>query len=292
MSEIVMTPTTTTTQPAAPTAPLRRVAIIGTAPSWNQCPYQDQSLEIWTLNDGYMVGVPRSTRHYDLHPFHQMTFRTEKTVSPLDVPIGAYLRPQGHLDWLRTRPMPVYLAQARPDYPSSRTFPIDEILKWFQPHWPYRLTRQGTIVAGGDYEVSTPSWMLMHALMEGYQEIHVYGIHLATQWEYLQQRPNFEWLLGFAAGRGVRIVLPQSAPICRASYRYAFEPKADIPLQRLEQEILSIKTAGLQAKQALDKTPIWQVGKRTELQRRIARADVLLADTRQAQQRAQVQIGA
>ena len=270
---------------------LKRCAILGTAQSWKECPFGDQSLEVWGLNDAYMVGVPRANRWYDLHPFYQMYFRGEKSVPIAEVPPGCYLRPNGHLEWLKTRPFPVYLAQQRADYPTSRTFPIDEILGFFQPFWPYRLTRHKQIVSGKDYEVSTPSWMLMHAIAEGYQEIHVYGIHLATQWEYLQQRPNFEWLLGFAAGRGIRIVLPESTPICRAAYRYAFEPKADIPLQQIDQQIAQIKADGATQKLAMQSLPWYQRSARKETQRKLQRAEVLLTDARQAQQRVLAQMG-
>lgn len=264
---------------------LKRCAILGTAQSWTQCPWADQTLETWTLNDGYVLGMPRISRHYDIHPFHQMQFRpAEQRVigssQAHEVQIGAYLRPTTHLEWLRTRPFPVFLNQARTDYPTSQTFPIDQILEFFKPHWPWRLTRKGQIVPGGDYEVSTPSWMLMHAIMEGYGEIHIYGIHLATEWEYLQQRPNFEWLLGFAAGRGAKIVLPASAPICKAAYRYAFELKADLPQQRLSQQMAKIKQEGAQLKQELATVPWYRPGRKKDLSTRVQTLDIELLDAR------------
>ena len=288
---LTLVPHQTQTQMSQP-APIKRVAIIGTAESWKCCPWQDQTLEIWGLNDAYLIGVPRATRWYDLHPTHQMHFRppNQRQVPAGEIPMGAYVRPEGHLEWLRTRPMPTFVNQARPDWPTSHTFPMDAILEWFKPHWPYRLTRRGVIEPGPDYEVSSPSWMLMHAIMEGYTEIHVYGIHLATQWEYVQQRPNFEFLLGVAAGKGVKIVLPQGTPICKAGYRYAFEPKADLPLQQLEQDIMQIKMEGLALKQAYAKLPWYARGKRADLEKQIQRADVALADVRQAHQRAALQI--
>jgi hypothetical protein len=285
-----MTETTNTTMPSP--QPLKRCAIIGTAQSWKECPFGDKTLEVWGLNDAYMVGVPRADRWFDIHPFHQMVFRTERNVNAADVPTGCYLRPQGHLDWLRTRPMPVYLEHARPDFPTSQTFPLQQVLDFFAPHWPYRVTRTGQITGGPDYEVSSPSWMLMLAILEGYQEIHVYGIHLATQWEYIEQRPNFEWLLGFASGRGIKIVLPQSTPICRAKYRYGFEPKADIPLQQIEQQIVGIKTEGAKLKEELTKLPTWAIGRKKDLLARQVRLDAQLADARQAQSRIHVTLGA
>ena len=277
-------------------APLKRAAIIGTAQSWRACPWADATLEKWTLNDGYRLGYPHSDRHYDLHPFHQMVFLPPQAQgssgSMSDIPTGAYLRPEGHLEWLRTRTFPGYLAQARADFPTGRAFPRQAILDAFAPFWPWRLTRKQRIEPGPDYEVSTPSWMLMHAIVEGYQEIHVYGIHLATQWEYVEQRPNFEWLLGLAAGKGVRVVLPESTPICRAQYRYAFEPKADLSLQAANRTIGLIKAEGLRLRQQLVKVKWYAVGQRMDIETRLAHLDVELMDARQTMQRLSVTLAA
>lgn len=277
---------TTTTGPA----PLKRVAIIGTAPSWQQCPWQDQTLEKWGLNDAYLIGVPVATRWYDLHPFHQMVFRPkhQRVVNAAEVPVGCYLRPEGHWEWLKTRSFPVYLAEAKPDYPTARVFPKAQILEAFRPYWPLRVSRTGQITPGPDYEVSTPSWMLMQAIAEGYQEIHVYGIHLATEWEYVQQRPNFEFLLGIAAGKGIKIVLPASAPICKAAYQYAFEPKADLPVQQAQQTIDLIKAEGM-ALRKRRATLAWHArAEKADLDAQLKHLDVALMDARGMLQRAQV----
>ena len=267
--------------------PLKRVAIIGTAPSWRECPWTDATLEKWGLNDAYLIGVPSASRWYDLHPFHQMLFkpRDQRSVAASEIPAGAYLRPEGHLEWLKTRPFPVYLAEAKPDYPNARAFPKQQILDAFAPFWPMRLTRSGKIQPGPDYEVSTPSWMLMQAIAEGYREIHVYGIHLATEWEYVQQRPNFEFLLGIAAGTGVKIVLPESAPICKAAYRYAFEPKADLPMQEAQRAIDKIKAEGLALRQQLEAAPWYARGDKADLTARLRHLEVELLDARGALQR-------
>lgn len=271
-------------------APLKRVAILGTAGSWTQCPFKDLTLEIWGLNDGYLLGVPRATAWFDLHPIHQMNFRPrdQRQVSPTDVPVGVYLRPEGHLEWLKSRPMPVYLPEARQGYAMGRVFPKEAVLDFWRPFWPWRLKRGGLIEPGPDYEVSTPSWMLMLAVMEGYQEIHVYGIHLATQWEYVQQRPNFEFLLGVAAGRGTRIVLPDAAPICKAGYRYAFEPKADIPEQQAQLQIVTIKQEGLKLRQTHATLPWYARQRRQDIEARLQCLDVELADAKSTLSRLQV----
>lgn len=282
-----MSEMTVTQFPVTP-PPLKRCAIIGTAQSWNQCPWNDKTLEVWCLNDAYLIGVPRADRWFDLHPFHQMIFReaNQRVVPATDViPLGAYMRPHGHLDWLRTRPFPVYLQEHKPDWPNYRKFPIAALLEFFRPYWPYRRTRQGAIELGKDYETSSPALMVMLALMEGYREIHVYGIHLATQWEYVEQRPNFEWLLGLAAGLGVKIVLPEATPICQAKFRYAYEPKADLPLQEAERMIQRIKAEGATLHQAIAKLPWHAWEKKKDLTTRLKQLDVDLADARGQQSR-------
>lgn len=282
-----MTEMTSTALPQP--APLKRVAIIGTAPSWNQCPWGDQTLEKWGLNDAYLIGVPAASRWFDLHPFHQMYFqpRDRRTVNAAHIPVGVYLRPEGHLDWLKTRQFPVYLAEPHPDFPTARVFPKAEILQFWRPYWPLRLSRRGVIAEGPDYEVSTPSWMLMQAIAEGYQEIHVYGIHLATEWEYIQQRPNFEFLLGIAAGRGIKIVLPESAPICKASYQYAFAPKADLPQQEAQRSIGLIKQEGAGLHQRLAHLSWYARDERADILARLKQLDIDLADAKGTLQRAQ-----
>ena len=268
---------------------LKRCAIIGTAQSLQMCPWEDATLEIWGLNDTYVLGVPRIDRWFDLHLFHQMVFRqpSEQTVHPDQAPVGSYLRPAGHLEWLRSRPCPVFLTEARPGWPTSQTFPKDAILQAFASAWPYRLTRTKQIMPGTDYETSTPAWMLMQAIVEGYQEVHVYGIHLATEWEYVQQRPNFEWLLGYAAGKGIKIVLPTMTPVCQAAFRYAFEPKSDLRQQAAQRQVDQVKQTGAVLQKRRARLPWYAYGQRRDLEVRLRQFDVDLLDLRQQIMRAQ-----
>lgn len=283
----MLVPNQTTTQMPEP-APLKRCAIIGTAESWKDCPWEDKTLEVWGLNDAYLIGVPRANRWYDLHPVHQMNFQEPGTHAVTLPQIGVYYRPYQHLEWLRSRPMPVIMAEPHPAVPNAQVFPQQAILDFFKDFWPYRINRQGQVRQGDDYEVSTPSWMLMHAIVEGYKEIHVYGIHLQTEWEYVQQRPNFEYLLGIARGLGAKIVLPESTPICKAAYRYAFEPKADLPIQEIDRAIQIIKEKGLRLQQARAALKWYERGRRTEIDQQLAVLNAQLADKRQELSRAQV----
>lgn len=206
----------------------RRVCIVGTAPTWRQVPWNDPTLECWCLNDFHVLNPPRADRWFDLHPLDKMFFRTrDQKLYQHDIPEGYFVRPKGHLEWLRAQTIPVYVQDAKAlGSKSAVTFPKAEIEK-----------------AIGPYFASSPAWMIGLALLEGVSELHIYGIHLATEWEYLKQKPNMLFLLGLAAGRGVKIVIPKGSPLLVESHQYAYDPDPDLPkvtiqrkIQRLEQQ--------------------------------------------------------
>jgi hypothetical protein len=137
------------------------------------------------------------------------------------------VRPEGHIEWLRTQTIPVYVQDVTAlGSSSAKAFPFEACKQIFPTF------------------CSSPAWMVAHAILEGATEIHVYGIHLATEWEYVHQRPNFESLLTLAAARGIKVVLPKGCPLMRASHEYAVQEDPETPkialkrkLLRLEQEL-------------------------------------------------------
>jgi hypothetical protein len=192
----------------------RRVCIVGTAPTWKEAPWDDPSMEFWCLNDFHLLKPKRADRWYDLHPFDHMYFHSGgKKILSHQVPPGYFIRPQGHLEFLKAQSIPVYVQDASLlGTPNARTFPKADVE-----------------AAVGPYFASSPAWMVGHALAEGVTELHIYGIHLATEWEYLKQKPNMAFLLGMAAGRGVKIVIPKTAPLLRESHQYAYQVDPDLP---------------------------------------------------------------
>ena len=83
--------------------------------------------------------------------------------------------------------------------------------------------------------------MLAHALLPAAEggfgfgpgdEIGIWGIHLATEKEYLEQRPNMEWLIGRAQERGLIITMPKECPLLKHRWEYAFEKRPDFGSQR------------------------------------------------------------
>jgi len=242
-----------------------RVAIVGTAGSWVKTPWHDQGLHIRSLNDAYrMPGFQRADSWYDLHPLNKFYHPEGNQVYAHQIPPGHYCRPKTHLDWLATQQMPIwlhpeYLAQHEPakDWTHAKPFPKAEI----EAYW-------------GKYFTSSPGWMMGQAIMEGAKELQIYGIHLATEIEYIEQRPNFEMLCGALLGRGKRtmtvadglryyetadgrLVLPEEAPVLSSGFQYAFEPRPGAREEPLKWELHKLDIKRQRLIEALKRKPRW-----------------------------------
>ena len=67
----------------------------------------------------------------------------------------------------------------------------------------------------GDYWCSSIAYMLALAIHEGADEIAVYGVSMAGDDEYGYQKPNCEYLIGLARGRGIKVHIPDVSPLCK-----------------------------------------------------------------------------
>lgn len=272
---------------------MKRCAIVGTASSWKLTPWTDPGLQVWSLNDAYrMPGFVRADAWYDLHPMDHFFYVPEGQgqVYAHQVPPGYYVRPKDHLQWLGNQSIPVWLhpeyltqhSEAK-DWKHAHAFPKDEIQQAF-----------------GMYFTSSPAWMMAHAVMQGFKEIHIYGIHLATESEYIEQRPNFEFLIGRVLGPsrvtvnvadGLRryetqdglIVLPEASPILSSDFQYAFEPRPRANLEPLRWELHKLGVKQARLIQELRKKKRWQSARAIDAE--LARIEAKQADVREQMQR-------
>jgi hypothetical protein len=164
-----------------------KVAILGFAKSSRDlAPFNDPSWSIWGCNGTWAI-APRLDRLFDLHApwIHEFEMR----------------RPAGHVAWMQQFSGPIYLIDARADIPTSRAYPLAEVVQHL----------------GRPYLTSSISMMLALAIMEGATEIGLYGIEMQTASEYADQRPGLEYLLGRAEERGITITLPDGCNILSGS---------------------------------------------------------------------------
>lgn len=243
----------------------RKAAIVGTAPSFRLTPWHDRDLYITALNDAYQLRLRRFDEWCEYHPLDQMTFVTPGVPVQADqIPKGHYVRPDGHVEWLKAQAarIPVWLQNEPPaDWPANaQRLPVEELERKY-------------FVSGHHYWASGPSFMLMHLHARGFREIHIYGIHLATEAEYRKQRPNLEFLCGRLLGidysekreNGIRtltgsdvtIVIPEAAPILKHDWKYAYEHEPEPPASAYRAEY---KQVVKDKNELMQRLIVWPVG--------------------------------
>lgn len=237
---------------------MKRAAIVGTAESWKACPWNDPGLTICSLNDAHSLKPPRVDAWYDMHPLdHFIHPPGDRRMFAHEVLPGYYIRPAHHLEWLGKQHIPVYL---NPDWqtqepPDARDKVAWEILKT-RPN-VQAFPRAPVAEYFGRYFTSSPALMMAHLIMQGCTELHIYGIHLSTENEYIEQRPNFEFLIGRMLGLGKiemtvndgmrtyatpngRVILPVGSPVLQSDFQYAFEPRPRAALEPIRWEMHKI----------------------------------------------------
>lgn len=163
---------------------LRKIALIGNAPTVHHAPWHDQSWEIWAHASSAPY-VQRVDRYFDLHP--KKFWAKGKRWSP------------DYAKWLARLETPVYMQRRYHDVPRSVRYPHERIVAEF----PWR------------YFTSQAAWMIALALTEGVTHLGFYGIHYSSDAEHAAQRAGCEFWMGIAIGRGVHLAIPEGNPLLR-----------------------------------------------------------------------------
>lgn len=191
-------------------APHRRIALLGFARTYSAAPFDDPTVSIWGMNELYKL-LPRWDVWFELHDTEYLG-KTARVETPAE--------PTRHLNWLRTQPVgrPIYMIRAFDDIPACVAYPLNQMCERF-----------------GRYFTSTVGYMLAVAIAdlldarrdpnvpEDGEWIGLYGIDLASDTEYQYQRPNAEYLIGYARGKGIAVDVPEEAAVTHAANLYGFE---------------------------------------------------------------------
>jgi hypothetical protein len=173
-----------------------KVAIVGFSPHRVLAPYDDDSFEIWGINDLYIQeDVKRWDRWFNIHNAGYNSARTSADRSK-----------EEYKKW----DCPVYLWKQDKDIPNSLQFPFNEMVEKY-----------------GNYFNNTISWLIAFAMHEGFKEIHLYGVDMATHTEYGHQRPSCEYFIGLARGQGITVVMPKESGLLKAKYLYGLETERE-----------------------------------------------------------------
>ncbi len=176
---------------------MRQVAIAGLAKSTHDdAPYEDPDWEVW--------GLPWDEekwtyfdRLFDIHPLDCIRKATP-----------SFYR-DGYEDRLRELERPLYMQEDYVDIPNAIEYPLQEV---------------SDLV--GDYYNSSIAYMLALAIFEQVDKIGIWGVDMADHGEpghadeYMYERPNCEYLLGFAKAKGIEIYLPEKCPLLKFSGQF------------------------------------------------------------------------
>lgn len=90
------------------------------------------------------------------------------------------------------------------DIPSSVEFPFEELQETVFKNF-HRAKWDSQV----DWYNSSPAYMVALAIHEGAEAIGLYGIDVLDDSEFSYESPCLEYLLGYAAGKGIEIITPK-----------------------------------------------------------------------------------
>ena len=187
----------------------KKVAILGTVPHKMQAPFKDEDFEIWAIAHACLGDpLPKVDRIFEVHPWDEV------------------IKWKSDLAWKLHPNIPVYLREARKDVKGSLAFPFEELAKKYN-------------IFDDRKEVlftNSISEMIVLAIDEGFEEIHVYGVDMAQDDEYRDQRPSCEYFIGLARGAGIKVYVPEKSDLLHTNWLYPFEDDAPFKIKLRERD--------------------------------------------------------
>lgn len=205
----------------------KKVALCGFAETWKNAPFNDASVDIWGLNELHKY-LPRWNRWFEVHDADVLG------VTKRDLSEGEQKR---HLDWLSRDhgpDKPIYMQPQFCDgrFPNAVPWPIDEMAAKSKR---------------GRYYTSSIA-MMLHTAIDYVQDadekwIGLYGIDLASDSEYGDQRPCAEYYAGLAEGMGIELYIDPKSAMCKAGHVYGFQqpPSAHPMLEAVRNHLAGLK---------------------------------------------------
>ena len=177
---------------------MKSVMIVGSSHK-DKWPDESVTSDVWSMNGLYAL---RDRVDYPA-PIH--------TWLQIHRPIDLEKESATQLEWLRQEHLfPIYMNRQMDEYPSSIALPVDEI----KGIWP----------GPGEISVASSfSWSVALAILQGYLEIKLFGVHMAAKREVYMETPNLMLWCGIAAGLGIRVEF-LDGPLAQV-WNYGFEPR-------------------------------------------------------------------
>ncbi len=178
----------------------KKVIILGTAPSCKDAPFGNPDFDVWGVaHCCFLKEVSRLDAIFEIHTKDIW----EKDNAPFHRFPNAVL----------------FLQEKDAKFANSQAYPLKEIRDIYKVNKGFEYE--------ADYLSSSLPYMVAMAIENGYEEIHVYGIHLLMDEEYFYQRPCLEYYLGIARGKGIKVYVHPAADILKFNYLYGWQDMTD-----------------------------------------------------------------
>lgn len=164
----------------------KKLAIVGFAQTRLCAPYGEEGYELWGLNDPHDApGFPARhafTRWFQLHPPHYLRKHYPAGIKDLA------------RNWGEPKGIRLYMDRHYDEYPDSVPYPKAEV---------EALTRHGF------FHASSFDWMLALGILDGFEEIELYGCQFyafpVTNREPISALACLSYWCGVAEGRGIKV---------------------------------------------------------------------------------------
>lgn len=232
----------------------RTVALCGFAVSSRHlAPYNKKTVEIWGCNEAYnanymknSAGEFRADRWFQMHLEEDWS----RNNNPND---------KRHAEWLgKEHNFPIVMQENFKSVPNAEAFPLDECDELFFSKAKAYDVKTGKFIPWLEayehgYYSSSFAWMIAYAIWsQKFDVIEIWGFNMATQSEYMYQKPGAEFWVAQALARGIEIRTPNNSPIMKGHlYGYTVSDVL-LPSQirtRLEEvgkELVGLKDAAMQ----------------------------------------------
>lgn len=189
-----------------------KLAIVGWAASTRkEAPHGDEEFDFWGCNElGRSIEETRWDAWFNLHARGHTSAALMQRLGPWlrsrTPSVDHDIKPES-VEWLKAQaPTPVYMLEHFDDIPNSIAYPFEEVFKTF-----------------GNYFTSSIAYQMALGMMMGYREIHLYGVDMAYEEEYVYQRGACEYLIGLARGMGIKVYVPEKSMLLKAPWLYGVE---------------------------------------------------------------------
>lgn len=188
----------------------RKIALIGSAPSSVAlAPWDDESWEIWGCSPGAYPHARRADVWFEIHTWKNG---------------GRPRFSQEYIDFMNAKPKRVFMQKPEPNVTRSEAFPVWEVMAEFGP-W---------------YWSSTISYMMAWAIMCEPAEIGMWGIDMAANEEWQDQRHHLQALIQEARKRGIRVTAARESDIMRPGKIYGYVEN-DHVYQKLQARLAELR---------------------------------------------------